>query len=178
MRSAATKWIVGVAVAAAALGGGVWFGSTQRSPAPPAPAAAAALAERGFRDLHGTDQRLSQWRGKVVVVNFWATWCPPCREEIPGLIDVQQRLGPKGVQIVGIAIDSADKTREFAANIGINYPIVVGGMETIDLARSLGNKTGGLPFTVILDRRGNVAGTHLGLMTTAQIEAAIRSADG
>jgi thiol-disulfide isomerase/thioredoxin len=176
MRSAA-KWIAGVAVAVAALGAGVWFGSAQRQQAGPEPAAAAALLQRTFKDLQGGDQRLDQWRGKVVVVNFWATWCPPCREEIPGLIDVQRRLGPNGVQIVGIAIDSADNTREYASNIGINYPIVLGGMETIDLVRALGNKAGGLPFTVILNRQGKVAGTHLGLMTTAQIEAAVRAAE-
>jgi thiol-disulfide isomerase/thioredoxin len=177
MRSAA-YWLAGLAIAAAALGSGLWFGSMQRGHAGPEPATAATLVERTFPDLQGADQRLSQWRGKVVVVNFWATWCPPCREEIPSLIDVQRRLGPNGVQIVGIAIDSADKTREYAANIGINYPVVLGGMETIDLVRALGNKAGGLPFTVILDRRGQIAQSHLGLMTTPQIEEAVRAADG
>lgn len=174
----ALVWAAGALLAAAALGGGLWLGSAQRQSGPPEARAAAQLTERSFKDLQGADVSLSRWRGQVVVVNFWATWCPPCREEIPGLIDVQRRFGDKGVQIVGIAIDSADKTREYATNIGINYPLMVGGMETIDLVRALGNKAGGLPFTVILDRRGQVTGTHLGLMTVAQLEAAVRAAGG
>jgi thiol-disulfide isomerase/thioredoxin len=177
MHSAA-RWLLAVAVAAAALGGGVWLGSAKRQQSAPESAAVATLTQRPFRDLQGADVALSRWRGQVVVVNFWATWCAPCREEIPGFIDVQRRLGPNGVQIVGIAIDSADKTREYAANIGINYPIVIGGGETIDLVRALGNKAGGLPFTVVLDRRGEVVATHLGLMSVAQVEDAIRKAGG
>jgi thiol-disulfide isomerase/thioredoxin len=177
MRSA-VKWLAAVAVAAAALGGGLWLGSAQRQQAVADSAAVAALGQRPFKDLQGADVALSRWRGQVVVVNFWATWCPPCREEIPGFIDVQRRLGPNGVQFVGIALDSADKVREYASNIGINYPLVLGGGETIDLVRALGNKAGGLPFTVVLDRRGEVVTTHLGLMSVAQVEDAVRKAGG
>ena len=157
-------WAVAAVLAAGALGAGLWVGLAQREGAPSA-SAAASLTRMPFKDLAGADVTLDRWRGQVVVVNFWATWCPPCREEIPGLIDVQRKQGPNGAQIVGIAIDSADKTREFATNVGINYPTVIGGMETIDLVRALGNKSGGLPFTVVLDRAGKVADTHLGLMT-------------
>jgi peroxiredoxin len=174
----ALVWGAGGLLAVAALAGGVWLGSAQRQTAAPEARAAALLTERSFKDLQGADVTLSRWRGQVVVVNFWATWCPPCREEIPGLMDVQRRRGSQGVQIVGIAIDSAEKTREYAANIGINYPLMLGGMETIDLVRALGNKAGGLPFTVVLDRRGQVSATHLGLMTVAQVEAAVRAAGG
>jgi thiol-disulfide isomerase/thioredoxin len=171
----ALVWVVAIALAVGALGAGVWLGVAQRDGTPTA-GAAGALTRTPFRDLQGAAVTLEHWRGQVVVVNFWATWCPPCREEIPGLIDVQRKQGPNGAQIVGIAVDSPDKTREYAANVGINYPTLIGGMETIDLVRALGNKSGGLPFTVILDRSGKVADTHLGLMTAAQVEAAIRAA--
>ena len=149
-------WVLAAAVALAALGAGLWLGTTQRQTSQATADAATGLTTLGFTNLQGATQSLADLRGQVLVVNFWATWCPPCREEIPSLIRTQTRFGPEGVQIVGIAIDSVDKTREYASNIGINYPILIGGMETVDLVRSLGNKAGGLPFTVILDRQGKV----------------------
>jgi peroxiredoxin len=172
----AARWALGGVVAAVALAFGVWLGTAQRQDAEPDAGAAAMLAQQSFKDIEGRDVALSQYRGQVVVVNFWATWCPPCREEIPGLIDVQRRLGHAGVQVVGIAVDSVVKTREYASNAGINYPVVFAGMEALDLVRALGNKAGALPFTVVLDRAGRVAVTHLGLMSVAQIEAAIGAA--
>ena len=177
MHSALT-WLPALVVAVAALGGGFWLGSAQRQQGAAPPGAGAALTTAKFTDLQGNAVDLGRWQGQIRVVNFWATWCPPCREEIPGLIDVQKRLGPQGVQVVGVAIDSADKTREYAANIGINYVIVLGTMATVDLVRELGNKAGALPFTVILNRDGAVSGTHLGLMTVEQIEQAVRAAGG
>jgi thiol-disulfide isomerase/thioredoxin len=170
-------WVTAAALAAAALAGGLWFGVAQRQQSPEA-GASASLTRMQFKDFDGADVTLARWRGKVTVVNFWATWCPPCREEIPGLVDVQARQGPNGAQIVGIAVDSAEKTRDFVKTFGVSYPVVVGGMETIDLMRTLGNKAGALPFTVVLDREGKVAKTHLGLMSIEQVEAAIRAAGG
>ncbi len=108
------------------------------------------------------------------MVNFWATWCAPCREEIPDWSTFRPKYGPNGVEIVGIAIDSADKVRDFVKIFGIAYPVLVGGMETIDLMRTLGNKAGGLPLPSSLDRDGRVVAAHLGLMSVEQVEAAIR----
>ena len=73
-------------------------------------------------DVEGREQALGQWQGKVLVVNFWATWCAPCREEMPEFVRAQAELGGKGLQFVGIAVDQADKVRQFAQEIGINYP--------------------------------------------------------
>ena len=173
----ALVWVIAAVLAVGALGAGLWVGLAQRQQSPEA-GASAVLARVAFKDFDGGDVTLDRWRGRVTVVNFWATWCPPCREEIPGLVEVQGKQGMNGAQIVGIAVDSVDKTRDFVKSFGVSYPVVVGGMETIDVMRALGNKAGALPFTVVLDRQGNVAKTHLGLMTVEQIEAAIRAAGG
>jgi len=170
-------WAAAGMLAAGALGAGLWVGVAQRTQAPET-GAAATLTRMPFKDFDGAEVTLARWRGKVTVVNFWATWCPPCREEIPGLVEVYARQGANGAQIVGIAVDSADKTRDFVKTFGVSYPVVIGGMETIDLMRSLGNKAGALPFTIVLDRDGKLAGTHLGLMSVEQVEAAIRAAGG
>ena len=95
-------------------------------------------------DLSGQAQRIDQWKGRVLVINFWATWCPPCREEIPAFIRAQEKLGPKGLQVVGIAVDQLDKVKPYAAEMRINYPVLVGDLEAIDLARQAGNRLGGL----------------------------------
>jgi thiol-disulfide isomerase/thioredoxin len=122
-------------------------------------------------DLAGHMQPLAQWRGKILVVNFWATWCAPCREEIPALIEVQEELATKGAQIVGIAIDQPDKVRPYAAEMRINYPILVGELDAMELTRAAGNAVGGLPFTVIVDRRGDIAGTVSGRVTAEKLRA-------
>ena len=114
--------------------------------------------------LDGKSQPLEQWRGKVLVVNFWATWCAPCREEIPGFVKFQEQYGAQGVQFVGIAIDTAERVAPYIREIGINYPVLVGGIETMDFARQIGNRAGVLPFTVVMDRSGKVVTTLVGIV--------------
>jgi len=127
-------------------------------------------------DTSGNEQSLAQWRDKILIVNFWATWCEPCREEVPVLLRVQAKYASNGVQIVGISIDSVDKVRQFATEYKIGYPLVIGNMAVIDLTRRLGNKVGGLPYTVVLDRSGRVVNTHLGGISQTELESAIRLA--
>jgi len=140
-----------------ALAGGVALAVWDR-----APRDASALFSLSLPDTSGQQQSLSQWRGKVVVVNFWATWCAPCREEMPDFVRAQQQYGGKGLQIVGIAADNADKVQQFAEEIKLNYPALIGGYGAMDLSKELGNSLVALPFTLILDRQGKVAYTHLG----------------
>ena len=120
-------------------------------------------------DPSGNRQAMSQWRGKVLIVNFWATWCTPCREEIPALIRVQHKNASNGVQFVGIAVDSASKVREFAKEMDIDYALLIGGTEVLALSKDLGNRAEVLPFTVVLDRSANVAYTHAGALTEGQL---------
>ena len=160
-----------VAVAVVALAGGAMFRAASReAPAVPPPASAASLMEAALPDLTGQSQPLSQWKGKVLVVNFWATWCAPCREEIPALIRVQDKLGGKGLQIIGIAIDQLDRVKPYASEMRVNYPVLVGELDAMDLARQAGNQLGALPFTVVLDRAGRPVRTELGGLNHEKLE--------
>lgn len=164
--------LLGVAAAAVAAGLLLWNWTRE---APPAiPASEPTLMQATLTGLDGASQRLDQWQGKVVVVNFWATWCAPCREEIPALIRVQAQLGPQGVQVVGIAIDRAEKVRPYAAEMGINYPLLLGELDAMDLARAAGNELGGLPYTVVIDRAGSIVHTTLGGVTEAKLHKMLR----
>jgi thiol-disulfide isomerase/thioredoxin len=167
------RWtLLGVA-AAVALAAGVYFGMQRMGPALPPAQAGAALAGLALPDPAGKEQRLDQWRGKVVVVNFWATWCAPCREEMPEFIKAQQQHGGKGLQFVGIAVDQADKVDQFAKEIGLNYPTLIGGFGAMELSKSLGNNLMALPFTVVLDRKGDIVHTQLGELKPAKLQSII-----
>jgi len=121
-------------------------------------------------DLKGGPATLEQWRGRVLVVNFWATWCAPCREEIPVFVRLQERHGGRGLQFVGIALDQPDKVAEFAREFRINYPLLMGGLDTMELLRQAGNRAGVLPYTLIIDRRGNVVSREPGGIKEARLE--------
>lgn len=158
-----------VAVALSALAVGIYFrGSDDRVSAtvttPPA-----AVMDTALAGLDGRKSKLSDWKGRVLVVNFWATWCAPCRKEIPEFIRMQSRLGPRGLQFVGIAIDEMDKVKAYAAEVGINYPLLVGEIEAVEASRAFGNELGALPFTVVIDRQGRVVRTELGGTNEAKL---------
>ena len=138
------------------------------------PGAATAIVQASFYDLDEKVQPLAQWKGKVMVVNFWATWCPPCLVEIPEFIQLQKQYGTQGVQFIGIAIDQKSKVQTYAKQVGMNYPVLLGDLAGIDLARRTGNPQGGLPYTVIVDRNGNIAATQLGTISHEKLEGIIK----
>jgi thiol-disulfide isomerase/thioredoxin len=158
-----------------ALAAGFWLNPWNRGGAPESGNVARLMAA-SLPDMEGKSQALAQWRGKLVVVNFWATWCPPCLEEIPGFVRMQEKFGNQGLQFVGIAIDNPAKVREFAAKYRMNYPVLIGEMDAIELGRMAGNERGGLPFTVIVDRKGRLVGTELGGLNEQKLTAIIQLA--
>lgn len=123
-------------------------------------------------------RRLFEWQGRALLCNFWATWCAPCREEVPLLVAAKQKGVFGVVELVGIGIDSADKIRQFAEDYKINYPLLVADATAVTLLRGLGNKSGGLPFSVALDRTGAVVARHLGAVKEAELRQLLASLVG
>lgn len=132
---------------------------------------AAAILGSTLQSLDGVPQTLAGLRGKILVINYWATWCEPCREEIPLFVRLQQELETKGVQFVGIAVDQADKVRDFAQEFKINYPLLIAGLDAVELSRKAGNKAGVLPYTLVLDRTGKIAASLVGGLSEARMRA-------
>jgi thiol-disulfide isomerase/thioredoxin len=141
-------------------------------------AASRAVADRVFAarlvNPQGGAPTLEQWRGQVLVVNFWATWCAPCREEIPGFVRLQERYGSSGLQFVGIAFDQPDKVAEFGREFRVNYPLLLGGLDTMELLREAGNRAGVLPYTLVIDRQGKVVSREPGGLKEARLESLVQ----
>lgn len=155
-------------VALAFAAGGAFFAGQQSGSATNS-AAVANLLSQSLNDANGQVQQLSQWKGRTLIVNFWATWCTPCVDEMPELSTLQKEVEPAGMQIIGIGIDSAANISEFALKYKISYPLYVGGASGTELARQLGNQAGGLPFTVLIGRDGEVKKTYLGRLKMDEV---------
>ena len=176
MTKARTVALFAAVAVMAAVGGAAWFlwpgaGGPARQPAP------LVVSERVYAaqlpDTQGMPQALAQWRGQVLVVNFWATWCAPCREEIPGFVRLQERYGARGLRFVGIALDQPEKVTDFAREFGINYPLLIGDLGTMELLRQAGNRAGVLPYTLVLDRTGKVISQQPGGLKEAILEGVV-----
>ncbi|MFV2005299.1 MAG: TlpA family protein disulfide reductase [Gammaproteobacteria bacterium] len=126
------------------------------------PAIGLQRPEFAAMDLDGQLRNIKEWDGKLILLNFWATWCPPCKKEIPAFIELQQAYGGQGFQIIGIAIDDADSVREYAEMMGMNYPSLLAEADGVGLAKRYGNGMGVLPYTVIINRKGEISDTIRG----------------
>lgn len=164
-----------VGLAAVAAGAALWLATRPaRIEAPGAPAAhvsPAALYAAGFRDLRGEPQSLGQFQGRILVLNFWATWCAPCREEMPAFDRVHRRWQSRGVAFVGVSAEPPEKVERFRRDVPVGYALWVGGDEVGELSRRLGNRLGVLPHTVIFGPAGEVLDMKVGPYTEAELEA-------
>jgi peroxiredoxin len=140
--------------------------------AAPAKAQEASAPQFELKDVNGRIVRLSDYRGKVVVINFWATWCPPCRAEMPDLVKLQREYGKAGLQIIGISYPPQKKSRvaRFAKSLKVNYPIALGTREL--KARYSSDET--LPLTVVIDRDGKVSEIISGILLREEFDEKIK----
>ena len=161
MMTRASWLILALAVLAAAAGGWLQHASRARRGADlvgrPAPA-------MRLPDLDGRERALSDYAGRRVLVNFWATWCGPCRKEMPALAAAQARFGGDRPVVVGIAMDTPDNVRAYLATYPVNYPVLLGRLDDPDSARQLGDRAGVLPYSVLLDADGKVLARHVGVL--------------
>jgi thiol-disulfide isomerase/thioredoxin len=148
---------------------GAYFAGQRLKPVTSQPSAANQLFAQTLPDTQGNPQSLSQWKGKILLVNFWATWCPPCVEEMPELVELQHEMTSQNVQIIGIGIDSASNIIEFSLKHKIDYPLYIAGMNGSELSKQFGNQSGGLPFTVLVGPDGQVEKTYLGRLKMKQV---------
>lgn len=164
--SAPRALAAGIAVVVAFVAG-LWASHWLNQPGTHGQQSPTLLLTTPFTDLDGQRVQLDSWRGKPILVNFWATWCPPCLEEIPALIRLQARR--PDIRIVGIALDQETNVREYRAKSGINYPIAVAGGEVAALLDELGNRAKILPFTVAVTPEGTLGRKHFGALSDADL---------
>jgi thiol-disulfide isomerase/thioredoxin len=133
----------------------------------------AVLPDLRLPNLVGQEIKSNAWAGKVVVLNFWATWCPPCLREMPMLDELQRGVDPGELKVVGIAIDAPEDVRRFLAENRVEYDVLLGDIEAVELSRRLGNRTSGLPFTVVFDALGRRVYSHTGELDSGDVHAHI-----
>jgi len=173
--------IAAVAVVAAA---GGYLLAMRLAPPPSAPVTAPAevgpsapgdlLGQRrpdfAHRDASGRIRSAGEFDGRPLLLNFWATWCAPCVEEMPMLSELQRAHAASGLQVVGIALDDAERAAAFAADLDLAYPVLLGDVDVVLTGRRYGNRSGMLPFTVLVDAAGTVRWARLGALERAEVE--------
>ena len=170
-------FFVVVGLLAMATGTTLWLAG--RRPAPPEPGpvsiAPSALYAASFQDAAGQRQPLGQFQGRLLVLNFWATWCAPCKEEMPGFARLQGRWKDRGVQFVGLSAEEGARVARFGRDLSINYPLWTGGEEVGELSRRLGNRMGILPHTALIGPQGEVFEVRAGTYTESELEQRLAS---
>ena len=167
-----SKWKIAAVVTSLSLAVSAVKLQSNPAPVPTAPPTLKAAPAWELQDLDGKPVKSTDFKGKVVILDFWATWCPPCREEIPGFVKLQKKYEAQGLVIVGIALDDggAATVKKFAQKSGINYPVLMGN----DRVSQAFGGIEALPTTFILDREGKIAGRHIGLTKAEEFEKEIK----
>ncbi len=183
--------LLGIALVSLLTGAGLYYALARftggATPAPEAPPPAARRAAPDPRtllgrrrpdftlpDLDGRPRAIGEWDGQVVLLNFWATWCPPCRREIPLLVDLRRQYGARGFEILSLADDRPDAVRNFLRTVPLDYPVLLAFQDQGRLARRLGNTQDVLPYSVLLDRSGRIVLLHAGELTRSRLEPLLK----
>ncbi|PXW24413.1 TlpA family protein disulfide reductase [Paraburkholderia caballeronis] len=164
-RILAAATVAAVAAGASALAGLLptgLSGTAHAASAAVQPDAVGQLWTAAVTNADGKPQSLAPYKGRPIVVNFWASWCGPCVQEMPELSALQREYAKKGIQFVGLGVDSAANVKAFLQKVKVDYPVYIAGFGGADIARAFGNNAGGLPFTVVIDAKGAVRSTKLG----------------
>jgi peroxiredoxin len=146
--------------------------TTSPTNAAPNPSSIIGMSRAGFTlpDLKGKPRHIKEWNGKVILLNFWATWCPPCRREMPGFIEIKKQYAAQGFEIIGIAVDDLNSVREFTNRLDVNYPILQGQNDVSIVASHYGNEMGMLPYSVIIDQNGKIQFARAGKLNKKDLE--------
>jgi peroxiredoxin len=167
--------LIGVALGFAALLAAVMHFARPAQTDLPASSSTSALFAASFTDIQGKIQPVAQWQNQIIVVNFWATWCPPCRDEMPELSALQEKYRDRGLVVLGISTDDVAKTRQFAEEAPISYPLLASEADTMNLAATLGNDRDVLPYTLVLRRDGSIAASYFGRIDSQALESTLSS---
>ena len=154
-------WIMG-GVAVAAAGAGIWWADRRLRLQPPQDGAEARFWAQSFDAPDGRPLAMAAFQGKPLLVNFWATWCPPCVDELPLLNSFHQQQSPRGWQVLGLAVDRVEAVQAFMRKLPLVFPVAMTGFAGTELSRELGNPSGGLPFTVLFGPHGQVIQRKIG----------------
>lgn len=139
------------------------------------PIAVQMLPDLQFADQNGQLIRASDWQGKFRVVNFWASWCPPCLEELPVFQNLHTEFAEQGVQFLGVALDDTQSVRQVVERLNIHFPQLIAGDQGVGLSQNLGNTAGALPFTVLVNQQGLIVAIHAGAYKEAELRSEIES---
>ncbi len=168
-----TLWIIVIALLG--LAGGIGLNLWLNRPAPSGTETAAQLRpDFVLKDTEDQPHDIREWDGKVIMINFWATWCPPCRREMPALMKLYEDYRDQGFVIIGIALDEKQNVIDYIDPMGVEYPVLIGDQEGIALTQAYGNRLGVLPYTVVIDRQGRIVSRHRNELTYEQAERMIK----
>ena len=166
-----------LATAILALAGGYWLAQSMRPPETTTLTTptygGGKMIDFTMADLEGKNRSLNEWRGQVIVLNFWATWCPPCREEIPLFIALQKKHAADGLEVIGVAVDNQPAVVAYRKSMGINYTILMGGDDAMDVAAKYGDRMDSLPYSVIISRNGSIEARKLGAFTKTELDSLV-----